>query len=33
MSGGVERVPSNVFVEAGYHGVKLSAKLYYVRHG
>ena len=26
MSGGVESVPSNVFVEAGYHGVKLPAK-------
>ena len=24
MSGGVESVPSNVFAEAGYHGVKLQ---------
>ena len=31
MSGSVESVPSNVFVEAGYHGVKLPAKLYSVR--
>ena len=28
MSGGVESIPSNVFVEAGYHGVKLPAKLW-----
>ena len=29
MSGGVETVPGiYVFVEAGYHGVKLPAKLY-----
>ena len=27
-AGGVESVPSNVFVEAVYHGVKLPAKLY-----
>ena len=31
MYGGVESVPSNVFVEAGYHGVKPNSQPNFIR--
>ena len=30
MSEGIESVPGGMFVEVGYHGVKIPAKLYFV---